>query len=143
MPVPEGVWTLAEVEADRAGKPLLKGKSRSQLKAERDKVDENAEEHWKREVRTRDEYHCRWCRRRVVVTIELVPERAECHHLVSRTVVAVRWDVRNGILLCLACHERVTGVANEKFLIVASATYVVEDIEYPDMRQPVEFKRIA
>lgn len=123
--------------------PVPYGKTRLELKAARDTAYDDAEDHWRRQVRERDCYHCRWCKRRVVVTIELIPERAECNHLVGRADERVRWDVRNGILLCLACHQRVTGKVAEKFLIVASELYVVDGIEYPNGSKDVEFKRVA
>lgn len=123
--------------------PVPKGRTRLDLKMDRVQEDDTAEEQWRRLVRERDEYHCRWCRRRVVVTIELVPDRAECHHLIRRDVEAVRWDVRNGLLLCLACHQRVTGKVQEKFLVVATVLYVLDEVEYPNGSEPVEFKRVA
>ena len=29
------------------------------------------------------------------------------HHINSRSHIATRWDVRNGVLLCFWCHQRV------------------------------------
>lgn len=124
--------------------PVPKGLSRSQVKAQDDQADVTAEEKWKRKVRKLDDNHCRWCKRRVKVTIELLPERAECHHVAGRFPVAIRWDVRNGILLCNTCHERVTGKVNEKHIIVCLTFYEIEDEGvFPNGRGAVEFKRIA
>lgn len=124
--------------------PVEKGKSRSQLKAEDDQADVTAEEKWKRKVRKRDEHRCRWCRRRVKTTLELLPDRAECHHVAGRFPLVIRWDVRNGILFCRTCHERVTGKVNERHIVIYSKFYEVEDEGvFPDGGGAVAFKRIA
>lgn len=131
--------------------PVPKGKSRSQLKAEDDTADATAEEKWKRAVRKRDDNHCRWCKRRVKVTLDLVPDRAECHHAAGRFPLAIRWLVKNGLLLCNTCHERVTGRVNERFIVIYSKFYELDadafpDLageQFPDAGGPVEFKCIT
>ena len=71
-------------------RPVPKGPSRLQLKVQAGKDEVNAEAKWKKAVRKRDGMHCRWCKRKVAVSIALVPERAEVHHLCGRVVEAIR-----------------------------------------------------
>jgi hypothetical protein len=119
-------------------------KSRMVEKAEADKADDSAEETWRKAVRKRDGMKCRWCRRRVVVCVDMRPEQAECHHATPREHRPTRWDVRNGILVCRADHERLTGkVGGEKAVIVASAVFLLNGREYPNMAKPVHFKVLA
>lgn len=44
---------------------------------------------------------------KVIKTLELMPKRGEVHHLESRGNLSVRYDSRNGILLCAVDHEHV------------------------------------
>ena len=58
-------------------------------------------------VLTRDQHHCRACGRRVRRTVEAVPERAEVHHVLTRGAHPdKRFDLDNGLLVCLICHGR-------------------------------------
>lgn len=125
------------------GKAVPKGESRLQVKDRTDKQDARAEEKWKKAVRKRDGMHCRWCKRKVEICLDLVPERAECNHISGRVVLAIRWDVRNGLLLCCACHERITGKVNERFVIYSTKTFTVDGVSYINGDKPVKFKRVA
>ena len=58
---------------------------------------------WKRDLGV-----CRNCERTVIRSLELIAKRGEAHHIIPRSVEAVRYDVRNGILLCFICHEKAT-----------------------------------
>lgn len=74
-----------------------------------DDKDEKAKEKlWRKGCIKRDGKICRHCDRVVVQQLELAPNRLEVHHIASRVDRAVRWDVRNGIVLCAECHEKVT-----------------------------------
>lgn len=125
------------------GRPVPKGESRLQITAKSDRQDLKTDEKWRRAVRKRDGMCCRWCRRHVVVCLALVPERAECHHVGGRAVKAIRHDVRNGLLLCAACHAFVTGKVNERHLIESAHTYSVDGVSYINADKPVRFRRIA
>lgn len=94
-------------------------------------------------VWARDKGCCRWCGRKVRKCLDLVPDRGEVHHLAGRVIAAIRFDRRNGLLLDAACHERVTGKVAEKHLIVASKTYTVDGVAYPNGDKKITFKRIA
>jgi len=117
--------------------------SRLQVKESKAQDEGKLERAWKREVFKRDGGCCRWCKRKVRKCLDLVPERAECHHLAGRVVVAIRWLRANGLLLCRSCHERVTGKVAEKFVIIASKTYTVDGVAYPNGDKKVSFKRIV
>lgn len=135
--------TLDQVQARRAGKPIPKGESRLQQAAKDDKDERKAEAAWKKEIWKRDGGQCRWCRRRVEQRIDLVPTRGECHHVSGRVVRDIRWDRRNGLLLCATCHERVTGKVAEKHVIESKHTFTVEGVAYINADKRVKFTRIA
>jgi hypothetical protein len=143
MGIFDSLPTLADMAAERAGKPLLKGESRLQKTAREDKDESKRERDWHKGVDKRDKGICRWCGRKTVKTIERIPERREHHHVSGRVVAAIRWLVKNGLTLCCTCHERVTGRVNERFVIVPKKTFVVDGIAYADADKPVKFQRIA
>jgi len=91
----------------------------------------------------RDGHCCRWCKREAIKTIELVGQRGECHHVSGKVVKAIKWDRRNGLLLCLSCHERITGKVAEKFLIHSRHTFSIDGIAYINADKPVRFQRVA
>lgn len=135
--------TMDEVNADKRATPKGAEPSRLQVK-EAKRADESKEEsRWRKEVWKRDQGVCRWCGRKVVKAIELINERGECHHVSGRVVRAIRWDRRNGILLCAADHERLTGKVAEKFLIHSKHTFTVDEIAYINADKPVKFQRVA
>lgn len=109
------------------------------------RLDESKDEKkWRAAIWKRDEGKCRWCGRTVVKSLELRPDRGECHHVSGRVVKEIRWDRRNGILLCLPpCHERLTGTVAEKHLLYSRHTFSVDGIAYLNADKPVKFKRIA
>lgn len=120
-----------------------KGESRLQKKVREQKDETKEEARWKRELWKRDSGRCRWCRRAVRQCLELVPDRGECHHLSGRVVKDIRWDRRNGLLVCAACHERLTGKVAEKHVIVSRHTFTVDGMQYINGDQPVRFRRVA
>lgn len=139
----ESLPTLADVEASRRGKSFPKGASRLELKVEA-KVDEKkAEARWKKEVWRRDGGRCRCCRRRVEKRPDLVPSRGECHHISGRAVRAVRWDVRNGLLVCKQCHDEITGAVGTKLVIESKHTFTVENASYLNADKKVRFVKVT
>src|SRR3990167_2752596 len=61
---------------------------------------------FRRAVWLRDNGRCRACLRLVRRTINLVPERGEVHHRRGRNVAPQnRYNVKEAVLLCLACHR--------------------------------------
>ena len=61
---------------------------------------EAKERAWRAAIWQRDESRCRACARLVRKTIELVPERGECHHKHGRNVApADRFNVSAAVLL--------------------------------------------
>lgn len=60
-------------------------------------------------VNRRDEMRCRVCGCRTLITLELTARRAEHHHLVRRAKAPeLLTDPRNVLLVCCACHEKLT-----------------------------------
>lgn len=98
-----------------------KGKSRLEERIEQKSLTKVDEKAFKAEVWKRDKAHCRCCLRKVTQVIDRVPERGETHHIHGR-VGDLRFDARAALLLCLKCHERVTGRVNDKLIIVATKT---------------------
>ncbi len=137
--------TMAEMDAERRGKPLLKGQSRLERAVEDETLTVVDAKAFKSEVRARDRYHCRKCLRAVTVLVSRVPERAEVHHIHGRHG-DLRFDSRCALLLCLRCHEQVTGRVNERWIIIATVTLTIPSLpgrELTDARYPVQFERVA
>jgi len=134
--------TLAEIEAARFGRPILKGKTRLEKTIEERplvKIDAKA---FKAAVWTRDRKRCRCCGRKVQQVMGRVPERGEVHHIHGRGG-DLRFEPNTAILLCLRDHERVTGRVAEKWAIQPTKTLTIRGQLYTDARHPVNFVRVA
>lgn len=130
--------TMAEIEALRRGKPIEKGKSRLESKADEKKytiVDERA---FTTTVWTRDKNRCRCCERKVLKTLSLVPERGEVHHCNGRRG-DLRFEDRAALLLCSTCHGRVTGRINDRLFVVPTRKFLLHGESFTDARFPVRF----
>lgn len=129
----------------RGGWPDAKAKDKTRLEAKVEKRSDESkdEKKAKAEVWKLDGHCCRWCKRKVQRVLELVPERAEFHHVSGRVVKAIRWDIRNLILLCATCHERLTGKVAEKCVIVSRHVFTVDEVQYINARKVLRFKRVA
>jgi hypothetical protein len=128
--------------ATRPAPDLQKPKSRLQeTKAIRPLlyVDQRA---FLKEVRERDDWHCRRCRREVVVVLARVPERAEVHHVHGKRG-ELRFLAKAALLLCLECHELVTGRVNVRYVVVGTKFFDLHGQTYIDARFPVRFVRAA
>ncbi len=135
--------TLAEVNAVRRAVPKGLEPSRLQVKVAKAKDETKLEAAWKKAVWKRDGGACRWCKRKVRRCLDLVPDRGEVHHVSGRVVALIRWDRRNGVLLCASCHERITGKVAEKHVVASRSTFVVDHVSYLNADKPVTFKRIV
>lgn len=132
--------TLAEMQALRAGKPIPKGRTRLEQTIEArplTKVDAKA---FKAAVWKRDKERCRCCRRKVAKLMGRVPERGEVHHLHGRTG-DLRFEANAAVLVCLLCHEKLTGRVAEKWIHLASKTFTTRQGTFTDARAPITFKR--
>lgn len=137
--------TMADVEAMRRSKPILKGQSRLEETIAETKLTIVDEKAFKIDVRTRDRWCCRRCGRKVEQTMSRVPQRAEVHHIHGRRG-DLRFESRCAILLCLECHEKCTGRVNEKWIVVATVTFTIPSMpgkELTDARERVTFERVA
>lgn len=124
MAVPKGKTRLEEIVATR-------------------KLTTVTEKDFRRDVWARDKNLCRCCGRKVQQVLGRVPERGEVHHIHGR-VGDLRFDVRSAILLCLTCHERVTGKVNQhRLLVVPSKTFTIRQGTFTDATYPVKFKEAA
>jgi hypothetical protein len=135
--------TMAEVAAARAGRPIPKGKTRLEETIEvrpLTKVDGKA---FKDDVWQRDKSRCRCCRRKVQRIMGRVPERGEVHHCHGRTG-DLRFEDRAAILVCLQCHEKLTGRVNaHRLMAVATKTFTTRQGTFTDARAPIVFKEAA
>lgn len=100
--------SLSDRQAERYATPKHAMTTRLDVKGAKDKDDAKQLEDWKRAVRLRDKGRCRVCGIKTIKTLELNPKRGEAHHVASRKDKAVRYDVRNGLHCCCACHEKFT-----------------------------------
>lgn len=116
----------SRVEVKEAARPLIL-------------VDDQA---FKKIVRKRDKHHCRMCLRKVVVQLAAIGKRAEVHHVHGRRG-AFKFDDRFALLVCLTCHEKLTGKVNEKWIVVGTNFIEIHGVRYIDARQPVTFARAA
>lgn len=136
--------TMAQVAAARTG-PIEKGKTRLEIKAEKKPLTKVDDKQFRKEVHERDGKRCRCCERKVLATMEHIPERREIHHIHGRRG-ALRFESRAALQLCLRCHQRVTGTVNDKLILVPTKTFVMfsestrKNETYTDARFKVDFK---
>jgi hypothetical protein len=136
--------TLAEMDAQLRGKPQLKGASRVEMKDDDRAIDKEKLDKFKQVVWLRDKGRCRKCGVKVLKTLTLTAKRGEVNHVAGRSDRAVRYDPRNGILLCNSpCHEQVTGAVNVKVVIVGTVFFEVSGTRYINAAKPVTFKVAA
>lgn len=119
--------TTDEIAKETSGVRIPKGHHRLDVKSAKDRQDRHAEREWKKAIWTRDEGRCRCCGKRVSKTLALIPLRGECHHVAGRSDRAVRWDVRNGILVCSRDHGRLT---RYELRVVCPASFTVDGRTY-------------
>lgn len=134
--------TLAEVEALRRGKVISKGPSRLEVAIVKDQIAVIDEKRFRAAVVNHDGNVCRWCGCVVIVTLKRQPNRREIHHVHGRRGV-LRFEVRAALVLCCECHEKVTGRVNERWVIVATKTFVLRGQTYTNARAKVNFKKAA
>lgn len=76
--------------------PLPKPRPHAIDRRARAAADQHALRAWSRAVRDRDGYRCRVCGGTYGV---------QAHHIVSRRVKRLRYDVSNGLTACATCHD--------------------------------------
>lgn len=125
---------------------LQKGKSRLEVKADAKPLTTVTDNQFKTTVWHRDRNRCRCCGRKVIKTLDRVPERGEVHHLHGRTG-DLRFEDKAAVLVCLTCHERLTGRVSEKWTATGTKFFEVRDKSglhnYIDARCPIHFMRAA
>jgi hypothetical protein len=63
------------------------------------------------------------------------------HHITGRADRVVRWDVRNGTVVCCECHSKVT---KHEIVIVQAAKYLFtadNGKRYINANKKIEFKK--
>ena len=128
----------------RLSKPVAcpKPSSRLQDKQAAKKLTVVTERDFLKEVQTRDKMLCRCCGRKTRITLEHVPEQCQVHHLHGR-LGDLRCEARCALVLCLECHEPVTGAVNHKVIVVGTKFIKVAGQPCIDARAPVRFERVA
>lgn len=138
--------SLTDRASERYATPKHEIPTRLDEKTADDKDEKQKEKLWRKGVIKKDGKICRCCGCVVVVQLELAANRLEVHHVAGRADQAVRWDIRNGMVLCYACHEKVT---RHLLFILQAARYLFtpEDStkRYINARKKVTFseKRAA
>lgn len=110
--------TLAEMQAKPRATPKHAIPTRLAEKKADDRDEKRDERLGRKAAIKRDGKVCRCCKRVVIQQLELAPNRLDVHHVAGRADQAVRWDVRNLIVLCAECHEAVTHY--RKFILQAA-----------------------
>jgi hypothetical protein len=135
--------TVAEIDAARAGQPVLKGKTRLEVTAEQRPLTKVTDKAFRAEVWKRDLSCCRCCGRKVLKTLARVPERGEVHHLHGRTG-DLRFEAKAAVLVCARDHERLTGKVNaHRLTAIGSQTFTMRQGTFIDARAPIAFKENA
>lgn len=119
-----------------------KGPTRLQDRTAEDRETEKKDEKFRRDIYRLDKGLCRCCGRKVERKIDRVMDRAEIHHVHGRTG-DLRFDLRNGLCLCCACHERVTGKVNDRLQIVGTKFYRLDKQRLINARATVRFEKVA
>lgn len=142
-PALASLLTVDEVAALRVGKPIAKPKTRLEETAAERPLTKVDEKKFRADVWERDGGHCRCCLRKVLKTIARVPEQGHVHHLHGRLGDLLH-EVRAAILVCLQCHERLTGKVNaHRLTAIGSATFEIRQGIFTDARQPITFQEAA
>jgi hypothetical protein len=117
-----------------------KGKTRLEVKAETKTLTTVDEKKFKTSVWHRDRNRCRCCGRKVIKTITVTAERGEVHHIHGRRG-DLRFEPRAACLICLSCHQRVTGKVNaNRLFVVASKTFTTTHGIFTDATFPITFR---
>lgn len=138
----DGLLTPAEAAALRRAQGFGKGASRLEVRTKVDRDEERKDEQFRKDVFKLDDGRCRCCGRKVERKLDRKADRAEVHHVAGR-LGDLRWDIRNGILLCLRDHERVTGKVNDRLQIVGTKFFRLDGQRLINARERVEFRKVA
>lgn len=100
------ILTLADVEADRVGKPLPKPRPTILVKAESRGKKLKAAEKLRANVRARDGHQCQACHIPVFVDARNPLQRAQVHHIQYRSRGGADAQ-KNLITVCAECHAKI------------------------------------
>lgn len=124
-------------------KPASRLQDRISMKHDR----EQQERTFKLAIWIRDGAKCRKCHRKVQKSLARIASRGEKHHGYGR-IGALRYAVKSALLLCLSCHEQLTGRVAEKWCLApmrGSRYWTMRDRPQPylDLDGPVTFQRVV
>ncbi len=108
VPIWQRTPSLNDRQTERYAKAKHEIPTKLAEKTASDKDEKRDERAWKKACIKRDGKICRCCKRVVVPQLELAANRLEVHHVAGRADQVVRWDARNGIVLCAGCHGNIT-----------------------------------
>lgn len=94
---------------------------------------------WADAVKDRDKWKDRRTGVKVFRSLALDPRRAEAHHVVDRSDLATRYDVRNGITLSLETHLL---VETYRLRLVGTKFFWTGGRRYIDATFPVKFVQV-
>lgn len=92
---------------------------------------------WRQAVMTAYNYRCGMC------GLSWEQGALQCHHIVKRRRKFTRWSWKNGIPLCVMCHEKAHTKAGELFLMRRHPWYdelvTMEQVNYKDYLLTMEW----
>lgn len=92
---------------DQVGRPQPKDKARVVDRDAQRKADSQREVKFRNHVWRDSKYVCAFCGRRVKRTIELTADAGHVDHIKPRsTSPALKFDPKNGRVLCANCHQK-------------------------------------
>ncbi len=140
MPGVRGLPSLAQMQALRRATPKGAAPSRLEERQAERKTAAKQEAEFRQAVRTRDRGRCRCCGRAVITTIALDSRQAQVHHIHGRGK-GLRYEVRAALVLCLECHQRVTGmIGKPKLFIEATKTFLCRSRRFTDANYRINFR---
>lgn len=83
---------------------------------------------WSEYVRKRDKYICQWCGRH--------EEPANAHHIVAKSICqnAGRFEVENGMTLCVHCHMNLVPTMHDEYVVFRDKWLAARGLNYFDLR---------
>ncbi|MCR4341902.1 MAG: hypothetical protein NUW01_18655 [Gemmatimonadaceae bacterium] len=135
----DSLTTLVDQQKVRRATPKHEMTTRLSEKGAAIADEKKQEAAWKKGVWKRDDGKCRVCHCHVKKTLTFEPKQGHCHHIKERAHKPTRWDVRNGLLVCMEDHER---IEHNKLIPLQAAKHLftVGTTQYLNGSQPMQFK---
>lgn len=100
------------------------GKSKHQLMR---KTMADCHKHWSTIIRKRDKYTCQWCGS---------TKKTQAHHIIAQGICSIiaRYDKRNGMTLCYACHIHRLKIDPDGYIVMRDAWLKMRGLNYAELR---------